>query len=127
MILVDTSVWIDHFRRGDRRLAGLLEQGRVVMHSFIVGEIACGDLAKRSQTLELLQDLPSARVAHDDEVLGFIARHALHGKGLGYVDMHLLASVALSPGTTLWTRDKRLMAVAEALAGSASGSGSGAH
>ena len=85
MILVDTSVWIDHFRRGDRRLAGLLEQGRVVMHSFIVGEIACGSLAKRSQTIELLQDLPSARVAHDDEVLGFIARHALHGKGLGYV------------------------------------------
>ena len=93
------------------------------MHSFIVGEIACGDLAKRSQTLELLQDLPPARVAHDDEVLGFIARHALHGKGLGYVDMHLLASVALSPGTTLWTRDKWLMAVAEALGGSASGSG----
>ena len=93
------------------------------MLSFIVGEIACVSLAKRSQTFELLQDLPSARVAHDDEVLGFIERLALHGKGLGYVDRHLLASVALSPGTTLWTRDKRLMAVAEALGGSASGSG----
>lgn len=78
------------------------------MHPFVIGEIACGSLRDRLLVLELLQDLPSAAVAHDNEVLGFIERHSLHGKGIGYVDAHLLASVALGPGTKLWTRDKRL-------------------
>ena len=85
------------------------------MHPFVVGEIACGNLQDRSSVLELLQDLPAASVAESDEVLHFIERHALHGKGIGYVDVHLLASVALTEGATLWTRDKRLYAIAEGL------------
>ena len=115
MILVDTSVWVDHFRRGDAQLAGLLERGAVVMHPFVVGEIACGSLADRSAILELLQDLPMAAVAESDEVLGFIERRALHGKGIGYVDVHLLVATALTPGATLWTHDQRLRAAAETL------------
>ncbi|HEV8314487.1 MAG TPA: type II toxin-antitoxin system VapC family toxin [Burkholderiaceae bacterium] len=115
MILVDTSVWVDHLRRGDAQLADLLERGTVVMHPFVVGEIACGSLADRPTILELLQDLPSAVVAGNAEVLGFIERHGLHGMGIGYVDVHLLASVALTGGATLWTRDKSLHAAAENL------------
>jgi predicted nucleic acid-binding protein len=115
LILVDTSVWVDHFRRGDARLVDLLERVSVVMHPFVVGEIACGSLRDRSSILELLQDLPAAVVADSAEVLGFIERHGLHGKGIGYVDVHLLASVALTPGAKLWTRDKRLRAIAVAL------------
>lgn len=82
------------------------------MHPFVVGEIACGNLRDRSSVLELLQDLPNAVVAEGEEVLGFIERLALHGKGMGYVDVHLLASVALTKGAMLWTRDKRLRAAA---------------
>lgn len=115
MILVDTSVWVEHLRRGDARLADLLTQGLVVAHPFIVGEIACGSLAKRSLVLELLQDLPSVVVADHEEALGFIERHRLHGKGIGYIDVHLLASVALTVGSRMWTRDRRLGAVAEQL------------
>ena len=85
------------------------------MHPFVVGEIACGSLADRSAVLELLQDLPSASVAESEEVLGFIERHVVYGKGIGYVDVHLLASVALTEGAKLWTRDKRLHATADAL------------
>lgn len=115
MILADTSVWVDHLKKGDAQLAELLERGGVVMHPFIVGEIACGSLANRSTVLDLLQDLPMATVAESDEVLGFIERHRLHGKGIGYVDAHLLASTALTRGATLWTRDLRLRAAAETL------------
>ena len=115
MILVDTSVWVDHLRRGDAQLAEFLERGAVVMHPFVIGEIACGSLADRSSILQLLQDLPMAVAADGDEVLGFIERHSLHGKGLGYVDVHLLASVALTDGTKLWTRDKRLRVAAHDL------------
>ena len=115
MILVDTSVWVDHLRRGDTQLAELLERGAVVMHPFVIGEIACGGLTDRASILELLQDLPMAVVADSDEVLGFIERQSLHGKGIGYVDVHLLASVALTGGTKLWTRDKRLRAAADDL------------
>ncbi len=115
MILVDTSVWVDHFRRGDPRLVDLLERSAVVMHPFVVGEIACGSLRDRRSILELLQDLPAAVVAHGDEVLHFIERHALHGKGIGYIDVHLLASVALTEGARLWTRDLKLLRVAAAL------------
>ena len=78
------------------------------MHPFVVGEIACGSLRDRLSILELLQDLPTAVIAESEEVLGFIERLALHGKGIGYVDVHLLTSVALTKGTVLWTRDKRL-------------------
>jgi len=108
LILVDTSVWVDHLRSGDAQLANLLERGAVLMHPFVVGEIACGSLSDRSSILELLDDLPAAVVAEGEEVLAFIERHVLHGKGIGYVDMHLLASVKLTEGASLWTRDKRL-------------------
>lgn len=115
MILVDTSVWVDHFRRGDARLAELLERGAALMHPFVLGELACGSLADRAAVIELLLDLPMGVVADADEVLGFIERHALHGQGVGYVDVHLLASTALTDGASLWTRDKRLQAVCAAL------------
>lgn len=115
MILVDTSVWVDHLRRGDARLVDLLERANVVMHPFVVGEIACGSLHDRASILDLLQDLPAVAVAEGDEVLGFIDRHVLHGKGVGYVDVHLLASVALTEGAKIWTRDKKLRLVAEML------------
>jgi predicted nucleic acid-binding protein len=115
LILVDTSVWVDHFRRGDAQLVDLLERAAVVMHPFVIGEIACGNLGDRLSILELLQDLPAAAMAEGEEVLGFIESRALHGKGIGYVDVHLLASVALTAGAKLWTRDKRLRVAAEAL------------
>lgn len=115
MILVDTSVWVDHLRRGDTQLAELLEGGGVVMHPFVVGEIACGTLADRPLILELLQALATVVVADNDEALGFIERHGLYGKGIGFIDVHLLASVALTAGASLWTRDKRLHSVAEEL------------
>jgi predicted nucleic acid-binding protein len=115
LILVDTSVWVDHLRKADAPLATLLEQGRVATHPFVVGEIACGSLRNRPLILELLQDLPGVVVAENDEVLGFMARHRLHGRGIGYVDVHLLAAVALTPGSVLWTRDRRLHAAAHEL------------
>ena len=115
MILVDTSVWVDHLRQGVPGLVDPLERSAVAMHPFVVGEIACGSLRNRQSILELLQDLPAAVVADSDEVLLFIERHALHGKGIGYVDVHLLASVALTEGTHLWTRDQRLRRLAVAL------------
>lgn len=115
MILVDTSVWADHLRRGDAQLAAALENGKVLIHPFVIGEIACGSLADRATVLELLRDLPIAAVADPEEVLVFIDRHRLHGKGIGYVDVHLLAAVALTPGATLWTRDKRLRSAAQSL------------
>ena len=115
MILVDTSVWVDHLRRTDAGLAALLERGQVLMHPFVIGEIACGSLSDRELTLELLQQLPMAAVAEPDEALGFIELRRLHGRGIGYADVHLLASTALSAGSTLWTRDKRLREAAEAM------------
>lgn len=114
MIIVDTSIWVDHLRRGDAQLVDLLEGNAVLIHPFVVGEIACGSLAERALTLELLQQLPMAVVAEFDEVLGYIERLSLHGKGIGYVDVHLLASAAIG-GAQLWTRDKRLLAVAREL------------
>lgn len=115
MILVDTSIWVDHLRTGDAQLAELLERGTVVAHPFVIGEIACGSLSDRGAILGLLQHLPMATVAEPNEVLTYIDRHRLHGKGIGYVDVHLLASAALTGGTRLWTRDRRLHAVAREL------------
>lgn len=115
MILADTSVWVDHLRRGDARLAAQLDRAAVLVHPFVIGEIACGSLRDRATVLALLQDLPMAAVASADEALVFIDRHRLYGLGIGYVDVHLLAAVALTQGATLWTRDKRLRAVAQAL------------
>ena len=115
MILVDTSVWIDHLRAGDDALAGLLDAGSVLIHPFVIGELALGALKQRDVVLDALSDLPSAAVADDGEVLHFIHRHALFGRGVGYVDAHLLASAALTAGSTLWTRDRRLHDVAARL------------
>jgi hypothetical protein len=112
VILVDTSVWIDHLRRGDTELQRLLEKGQVLTHPFVVGELAMGRLKRRETILEALQNLPAAEKALDNEVLLFVADHALFGLGIGYVDAHLLASTRLTPGALLWTRDKRLAEIA---------------
>lgn len=115
MILVDTSIWIDPLRKGDATLADLLEQRRVLAHPFVTGELSLGSLRQREIVLNSLQELPQAEIAHDEEVLHFIADEALFGLGIGYVDAHLLASVRLTPGTSIWTRDKRLLAAAARL------------
>ena len=115
MILVDTSVWIDHFRYSDAQLVSLLNQSRVLMHPFVLGELACGNLANRAEILDLLANMPRLPVMDDAFVLSFIEQHALTGKGIGYVDVHLLASVAEAHIVTIWTRDKRLAKVAEEL------------
>ncbi len=112
MILVDTSVWVDHLRDGAPALAAALEQGDVLMHPFVLGELACGNLKNRGEVLRLLADLPAAPLATDPEALNYIERRALMGRGIGYVDVHLLASAALGGAVRLWTRDKRLAAVA---------------
>ncbi len=112
MILVDTSVWIDHFRKGNESLIDALEREDVLTHPFVLGELACGDLKKRREILDLLAALPSAQLASDEETLLFIERRRLMGKGLGYIDVHLLASVELTDGARLWTLDKGLAAVA---------------
>lgn len=115
MILVDTSVWVHHLRVGDATLTELLNQTQVLMHPFVLGELACGNLRNRDKVLQLLGDLPQATVASEPEVLFFIERHTLMGRGIGYIDAHLLAAVTLSGSTQLWTRDKRLQSMAEAL------------
>jgi len=115
VILVDTSVWIDHLRSGEPLLVAALEGGRVMMHPFVLGELACGNLANRSEVLELLGGLPAALTATDPEALEFIERRTLMGQGIGYIDVHLLASIALSGDARLWTRDRRLAAVATEL------------
>jgi predicted nucleic acid-binding protein len=114
MVLVDTSVWIDHFRAGEARLARLLEDAEVVMHPFVVGELACGNLRSRREILSLLSDLPRVAPVSDDEALFFIERHRLHGRGLGLVDVHLLASCAVE-GSRLWSKDARLMKMAKGM------------
>ncbi len=115
MILVDSSVWIDHLRAGDPGLTGLLNRGQVLAHPFVIGELALGNLRQRETVLELLEDLPQAVVATDVETRHFIGRHARFGMGIGYVDAHLLASARLTPDTSIWTRDRRLQAVAKNL------------
>ena len=112
MILVDTSVWIDHLRIGDKRLGDLLNASSVLVHPFVIGEIAMGQLRQRAVVLETLSDLPAATLATDAEVLEFINRHILSGRGIGYVDVHLLASTRLTHSATFWTRDRRLRQVA---------------
>jgi predicted nucleic acid-binding protein len=115
VILVDTSVWIDHFRRSDERLMALLGDGTVLAHPFVIGEIALGHLRSREAALQELHDLPPAAVAGREEVLHLIEQRRLFGSDLAYVDVHLIASARLMAGTTLWTRDKRLHAAAEML------------
>ena len=112
MILVDSSVWVDHLRHGDPLLAHHLAQRQVVTHPIVIGEIALGSLRQRHAVLSTLSDLPAATVATDDEVHGFIERQPLYSLGIGYVDAHLLATVRLTPGMRLWTRDRRLHGIA---------------
>jgi hypothetical protein len=115
VILLDTSVWIDHLRQGDAQVASVLETGLVLSHPFVVGELACGQLKARAEILGLLAALPQALVAQEQEVLFFIERHSLMGRGIGYIDAHLLTATALTEGARLWTRDKRLDALAREL------------
>ena len=114
MILVETSVWIDHLRVADRQLAGLLLDEQVLCHPFVVGEIACGAMKRRAEILGLLQSLPPAPVVDFEEVLAFVEAHALMGSGLGWIDVHLLASARVA-GERLWSRDQRLARAARRL------------
>ncbi|TWP37169.1 type II toxin-antitoxin system VapC family toxin [Leekyejoonella antrihumi] len=112
MILVDTSIWIDHLRSGDAHLGTLLQHSEVLGHPWVTGELALGNLARRTEVLGLLHNLPQATLATDVEVMTLIDHHRLDGLGIGYVDALLLASTRLSAGAQLWTRDKRLQATA---------------
>jgi predicted nucleic acid-binding protein len=111
MTLVDTSVWVDHLRRGDAGLVELLEAGRVLSHRFVIGELACGTLRNRREVLALLRELPDAPPAEHDEVMRLVNERNLAGRGLGWIDAHLLAS-ALLANCRLWTRDRALAAAA---------------
>lgn len=115
MFVVDSSVWINHFRLSDESLVSALSNNLVATHPFVIGELALGSLSDRGSTINLLQDLPQAVVAEDNEVLGMIESRSLFSRGLGYVDAHLLASVLISRSHILWTADKRLNAVANEL------------
>ena len=115
MILVDTSVWISHFRKTDAHLSAALEREEVLTHPLVIGELACGNLGRRREVLHLLSQLPAAPKATDSEVLEFIERRRLPGRGIGIVDVHLLASVSLAGNASLWTHDLRLDAAAVAL------------
>jgi predicted nucleic acid-binding protein len=112
VILADTSVWVDHLRAGDKALAALLEKGMVLAHPFVIGELALGKLRQREIVLNALADLPHASIATDAEVLHLIERRELFGRGIGYIDAHLLAAVQLTAKAELWTNDKRLHGVA---------------
>jgi predicted nucleic acid-binding protein len=114
VILVDTAVWVDHLRAADRHLSGLLLEEAVLCHPIVVGELACGALKRRSEILGLLRNLPQAPVVEHDEVLAFVDAQSLMGSGLGWVDIHLLASAALA-GERFWTRDRPLAHAARRL------------
>lgn len=114
MVLVDTSVWIAHFKKGNRRLVELLLKGEVVCHPFIIGELACGWLKNRREILSLMRTLPTTRGAEGEEILRFIETNNLMGMGIGLVDVHLLAS-ALLTDIPLWTYDRRLQITAQEL------------
>jgi predicted nucleic acid-binding protein len=119
VILADTSIWVDHLARGDEAMASLLAAEAILIHPFIVGEIALGSLPRRAEVLRDLNKVPKAIVADHAEVLSFIERHNISGAGIGYVDAHLLVATALSAEARLWTRDRKLQTVAERLAISA--------
>jgi predicted nucleic acid-binding protein len=115
MVLADTSIWIDHLRSQDALLSKLLQACQVRLHPYVIGELACGHLTQRQTFLELLNNLPQTRIASHTEVMQLIEQQQLMGLGIGYVDCHLLASVKLSNGLQLWTRDKRLQQAAKQL------------
>jgi predicted nucleic acid-binding protein len=115
VILADTSVWIDHFRRGNARLVAALEWQQVATHPFVIGELACGEMPDRDGVMTRLQALPVAPVASDAEALALIENRRLMGRGLGYMDVHLLAAALLDPQLKLWTLDGPLTTAAERL------------
>ena len=115
MILADTSVWVEHFRRRNALLNEALLEGDVLLHPFVVGELACGNLANRAEILDLLGELPMARTAAHEEVMTMIERRRLMSLGIGYIDAHLLAAVAITPESRLLTLDRRLATIAESL------------
>ena len=114
MVLVDTSVWVSHLRDGNDELANLLNDGRVLCHPLIVGELACGNLKDRAVILSFLQLLPMSIEAEHEEVMLFIENNRLMGKGMGYVDVHLITSAVLT-GVPIWTLDKNLAQTADSL------------
>jgi predicted nucleic acid-binding protein len=114
MILVDTSIWVSHLRQSSRQLEKLLMNAEVMCHPFIIGELACGNLKNRNEIISLLQSLPMAPTVEFDEFLFFIDRNHMMGKGVGFVDVHLLASAQLA-GVLLWTADKKLKSSADQL------------
>jgi predicted nucleic acid-binding protein len=114
MALVDTSVWIDHFYKKNDHLVNLLNEGKVYTHEYIAGEIACGNISNRDEIIYLLQALSYTLSISHEEILDFISNRHLYGKGLGYIDIHLLASSLIS-NVKLWTRDKKLNQVAKEL------------
>lgn len=114
MILVDTSVWVEHLRRGDSTLSSLLVDGGVVCHPFVIGELACGNIRRRGELLPLLTRLPQATMATREEAMAFLEARRLMGLGLGWIDVHLLASAILD-NITLWTLDRPLAVAARAL------------
>ncbi len=115
MILADTSVWIDHFRSGNTELLRKLNQGQIVIHPSVVGELALGSLKDRTRTLALLDRLPHVRVARLSEIRALIEGRRLYGLGIGLIDAQLIASVFISPPARLWTTDKQFRKVAESL------------
>ena len=114
MILVDTSVWVDHLRKTDKQLVSVLTEGQVLCHPFVIGELACGNIRNRAEILALLASLPCAASATHEEALSLVAKRGLSGRGLGWVDAHLLASSLIS-GAPLWTNDKALRNAAKSL------------
>ena len=113
-VLVDTSIWVDHFRKREALMQDLLSSGQVAIHPFIIGELACGNFANRTEILNLLSELPLVTIASNEEVMHLIETHKLSGKGLGWIDVHLLTS-ALLDNLPLWTRDQKLAAAAKKL------------
>lgn len=115
MILADTSVWVDHLRRGSPRLTALLRQDRIAMHLMVIGELCCGSLKNRAQLMDLWQEMPRFLEVSHPQALRFIEQHRLMGRGVGFIDIHLLAAVAAVQGAQLWSEDKRLIGIAEEL------------
>jgi predicted nucleic acid-binding protein len=113
LILADTSIWIDHFRSGNKQLREHLNEGQIVIHPAIIAELTLGSLQNRTRTLALLDLLPQVQVAQPSEVRRMIEARRLYSLGIGLTDAHLIASVLINPSTLLWTRDKRLRKAAE--------------
>ena len=114
MILVDTSVWVDHLRTADQELSSFLNEGVVLCHPFVIAELACGNLKNREKILDLLSALPISEVASHEEAMYLFTDRKLSGEGIGWIDVHLLASALLS-NCTIWTKDKTLQTVSKSL------------